>query len=601
MSIEDLTNEGVLGLMRAIEMFDPDKGFNLSTYSRYWVDHFCIRAIQRHKGMSATYQARWSDFVAYKKVVDELGHEAAIKHAAAERGCGESSMSGVVRALSSRSVSTSQPLREDSDATIGDFLVNESNEDSEAIISRLEAIEFVTEAIDHLPNERVRDVARSRFLDPDEPTLDDIGARYGITRERVRQLEAQAMKAIRGYIEDREDGYKRPPMEQSKRGRKPVLPDQSAPSEPVQVRTPPKPRRSKSSPVKTFTREEIAAWLAEKRGEVATAKTEQEKEPGYVPQPAQEMEPASFELADPIDAPVGRKDNPGTLLCSYELCGKSVPVDTMIDGYCSLACKGDAAEERQKLVENIDRHETRLAMLASAANVGRTAPRNCIDCGSEFRADPGRGRAPDRCQTCRCKPRKRAQQSERSGRTETRVCKFSECGKTFTHTCLRGTFPIYCSPDCARMAENEADRARRRVKRVESGMVPNKHIVAEIVHVVPRERHHIESVSAIDEQRALMKRIGEVRDRLVNELHDAEQKVIELRNAIDELDGEARKPLIGAVGIYEDGERWGLLPCPDPEELRQIDERDPLSVHTFEVFLPESNGRALAIVRPNGS
>lgn len=261
-----------------------------------------------------------------------------------------------------------------------------------------------------------------------------------------------------------------------------------------------------------------------------------------------------------------------------------------------------------------DPSDVRAVVARRVEEFGRSKARACERCDEMFSPPPGRGAPPKRCPACRAKPKDksaRRQLAQESGRTETRTCALASCGKPYTHTATRGAMPIYCTPECARRAELDSSRERKRLARLDAGMAPRAYIVepTSIVEAKPSPPADVfvamleatRPKSALDEQRAVMARLTEHRARLVQELDAAQSRVIELRAALDEVDGEPHSRLMVVVGKWAKQGTWGVTSDETDRaklehELREFADEDPDAVYVFELFFPvdlDDNGIAI--------
>lgn len=199
----DLIEEGNLGLMHALEKFEPERGFRFSTYATWWIRQAVERAVMN--------QARTIRLPVH--VLRELRHVTAAKHhLEAESDSGAEVRVEDIAHLTGRPVeeihdvlqlgalpaSLDAPLDVDPNSTLGDLLTDSASEVPDAAASRHELEARVHEWLERL-DERHRHVIERRFaLDGQATaTLDELASELGLTRERVRQMQLEALKHLR--------------------------------------------------------------------------------------------------------------------------------------------------------------------------------------------------------------------------------------------------------------------------------------------------------------------------------------------------------------------------------------------------------------------
>lgn len=198
--LQDLIEEGNLGLLRAVEGFDPDMDTRFSTYASYWIKQSIKRALInsgktiRIPAYMVELLSKWRRATA--KLQDELGRSPTAEEVARELELPAKKLKIVKTAIQ---LYNSTPQTEDPDGSIslGDLIPDERAQGPDDQLLNNDNLKHVSRMLGDM-EEREASILRMRFgLDGDEPkTLKEIGEALGLTRERVRQIEAEALKQL---------------------------------------------------------------------------------------------------------------------------------------------------------------------------------------------------------------------------------------------------------------------------------------------------------------------------------------------------------------------------------------------------------------------
>ncbi len=200
----DLIEEGNLGLMQAIDKFEPSKGYRFSTYAVYWIEQFIRKYIEEQSGSIKIPSHAWGNlkrwFKAWNTLKEENGRDPSLTEMAKELDLSARQVKAIMDTLSAATGvdSLASLVGEENEMTLEDVLSDDGKGNPHDVFLRSENVSVLQQSLMSL-SDRDREIVTLRFglLDNEPKTLGEVAEKLGLSRERVRQLEERAVQQLR--------------------------------------------------------------------------------------------------------------------------------------------------------------------------------------------------------------------------------------------------------------------------------------------------------------------------------------------------------------------------------------------------------------------
>jgi RNA polymerase sigma-32 factor len=210
MNLLDLIQEGNIGLMQAVKRYNPYRGVKLSSYASWWIRAFILRYIINNFrlvkiGTTRAQRKLFFNLNRERRRLEAMGYDPSPRLLSTRLDVPEAEIEEMSSRMAAPEASLSQPIGDDRDATLLDFIADPSSGPEAAVArdqARERALQIIRELAETLP-EKERAILDRRLLAEEPETLEQIGERFGVTKERIRQLEARLLKRLRETLQAR--------------------------------------------------------------------------------------------------------------------------------------------------------------------------------------------------------------------------------------------------------------------------------------------------------------------------------------------------------------------------------------------------------------
>jgi RNA polymerase sigma-32 factor len=224
--ISEIVSEGNVGLMQAVKRFEPDKGFRLATYAMWWIkaaiQEYILRSWSLVKmGTTANQKKLFFNLRKAKSKISALGEgdlkPDQVAHIAKRLGVTEKDVVDMNRRLGGDS-SLNAPIRDDGDSGEWQDWLADDSVGQEQVLAETEELDNRRSALDHaltVLNDRERRIFQARRLADDPVTLEELAAEFGVSRERVRQIEVRAFEKVQKAVKNRVAAMEQPKAQEA--------------------------------------------------------------------------------------------------------------------------------------------------------------------------------------------------------------------------------------------------------------------------------------------------------------------------------------------------------------------------------------------------